>query len=176
MFRLICKNGEHPLWSNDQRRLKCQISGIWVFCLAIPLRRDIFNIMTWIDFLILFSGLGIAVKLWRFRRSRVSKRPRKPEVKPHSQHTRDLREALTKITLYGTMTPWWLTQFSILRHSTRKEWWQDDTQLPKARPTGPWDTEDTVDDDVVDIVPIDIDLPPNTGARKAQPPQDQNIP
>ncbi|AVW90928.1 hypothetical protein DA792_07390 [Celeribacter baekdonensis] len=173
MFGLICKNREHPLWSNDQRHLELQISGIWAFCLAIPLKHDIFNAMTWIDFLILFGGLSIAVTLWR---SRVSKRPRKPDVKPPSQHTRDLREALTKITLYGAMTPWWLTPFSILRHSKRKEWWQDGTQLPKARPTGPWDTEDTVDDDVVDIVPIDFDLRPNTGARKAQPPQDKNIP
>ena len=72
--------------------------------------------------------------------------------------TQNLREALSRMTFYGTFTPMPIMIFNVFRYARRKEWWQDKDPQRKARTSGPWDTPETGDDNIVDIVDIDFDI------------------
>ncbi|NIY78600.1 hypothetical protein HCZ23_03835 [Celeribacter sp. HF31] len=72
--------------------------------------------------------------------------------------TQNLREALSRMTFYGAFTPMPIMIFNVFRYAKRKEWWQDKDPQLKARTSGPWDTPETDDDNIVDIVDIDFDI------------------
>ncbi|TNE66345.1 MAG: hypothetical protein EP336_10760 [Rhodobacteraceae bacterium] len=98
------------------------------------------------------------------------KRPSKP-LPRRKDLSGDLREALSRLTFYGAFTPTAFMLFSIFRRTRQKEWWQDVEPLPEARRSGPWDTPETISDEIVDIVDIDYDFREATARNREHMPE-----
>jgi hypothetical protein len=104
-------------------------------------------------------------------RSTPRPKPKVPPLTKRKVMTKNLRETLTRMTFFGAFTPWQLMPFSIFRRARQKAWWEDTEPLPEARRSGPWDTPETMSDEIVDIVDIDYDFREATARNREHMPE-----